>query len=194
MPKKIDKTGMQFGSWTVLHRVAGPVWLCRCKCGVERAIGSGSLTSGTSTKCASCKSRTHGMDGTKVYYIWAGMKQRCQNQKYHSFKYYGGRGIKVCDEWQRFESFYKDMGDVPEGMSLGRIDNDGDYSPENCRWETAKQQIRNRSNTTYITHQGETKSLAEWAEKIGIAHGTLKRRYQMGWTGDKLLQPLRRFE
>jgi hypothetical protein len=135
----------------------------------------------------SCGQKTHGMEGTHIYGIWAGMKQRCQNSKSNHYKDYGGRGIKVCQEWQGFEGFYSDMGDKPEGKTLGRIDNDGNYEKSNCRWETAKQQIRNRRVTVFLTHNGETKSMPEWAEIIGMNYRTLKSRYRNNKNASEIL-------
>jgi len=178
--KGFDRSGEKYGKWLVLAKSPSSSWFCRCECGREKVVSGSSLISGKSTGCASCHSKKHGMEGTRVYNIWAGMKQRCQNPKYHCYKLYGGRGIKVCDRWQNFEDFFADMGQPPEKMSLGRIDNDGDYEPLNCRWESQKQQIRNRSNTKLVTIDRVTLSLAEFAELQGVPYRIMKQRIRNG--------------
>lgn len=194
MPKFRDLTGQKFGSWTVLRwtKKVGQrqFWFCACECGTQKEVIGASLTKGVSRSCG-CKGKawctTHGMEGTRTYGIWAGMKQRCQNPKYHGYRRYGGRGIKVCKEWQSFEGFFADIGEAPEGRSLGRIDNNKDYEKSNCRWETPTQQQRNRSNTTYITYKGATRPLAEWGEMLGISHNAMKARRRLGWSIERLV-------
>lgn len=116
-----------------------------------------------------------------LYSVWSGMHTRCRNKNEPSYKYYGARGIKVCDRWAKFANFAKDMSDRPEGFSLGRIDGNGNYCPENCRWESAKQQARNKSNNRKISYLGETKTLAEWAEITKIYYATILYRLNNKW-------------
>ena len=131
---------------------------------------------------------THGMSKTRVYEIWASMRKRCHSPGGKTFQRYGTRGIVVCERWRAsFEAFYADMGEPPDGMSLERIDNNGPYAPENCRWATAKEQQRNRRNTIRLTLDGVTKPLAEWAEVIGISPITLSTRWKRGWTDQQIL-------
>ncbi len=118
---------------------------------------------------------------TPTYKIWSYMKDRCLNPNNQRFVSYGGRGITVCDRWLSFENFLADMGERPEGMSIDRIDNNKGYSLENCRWATNKQQQRNKANNKYITHAGETKSLADWADHYGIKYQRLNQRMFSGW-------------
>lgn len=180
MPKKIDISGNKYGDWLVIGRLVGSIWQCRCSCGAEVAVAGNMLTLGKSTRCKACASKKHGMEGSKIYNIWAGMKQRCQNPAHNSFERYGGRGIKVCEAWQKFEGFYADMGDPPEGHSLGRIDNDGDYDPSNVRWETPKQQIRNRSITKHYEYDGRKVTLGELADEKGMPVKILRTRIAAG--------------
>jgi len=113
---------------------------------------------------------------TRTYSIWASMLQRCSNMNCHKWSRYGGRGIKVCDRWHKFVNFLADMGEKPEGLSIDRIDNDGNYEPGNCRWATPKQQMNNSSKNTMITFDGKTQCLSAWAREIGIKKNNLSYR------------------
>lgn len=120
------------------------------------------------------------------------MRQRCQNKDAVAFEHYGARGISVCDRWEVFENFLSDMGWPPDGATLERIDNDGGYCPENCKWGTRKEQVRNRRVTVMYTHNNETLSLSEWAERFNLPYRTLWHRYTIaGKRGDELFAHLR---
>lgn len=132
--------------------------------------------------------RANGGKPTPTYNSWASMVQRCTDPNYHSFSKYGGRGVRVCDRWRTFVNFLADMGERPDGATLDRIDNDGDYEPGNCRWATPRQQSNNRRNTLMLTFRGETRPLTEWAEITGIRRHTIwERVHNMGWTAEKAL-------
>jgi len=121
----------------------------------------------------------HGMSGTRVYHIWAGMKSRCLNPKHCKYYMYGGAGISVCERWQSsFQNFYDDMGDPPSLQhSLDRYPNhSGNYEPGNCRWATKKEQMENTKRTRLVTMNGETHSLKEWSRILGIPYNTLSNR------------------
>ena len=113
----------------------------------------------------------------KIYMAWSNMKSRCYNPKATKYKDWGGRGIKVCDKWQKFSEFLKDMGpSYYDGLQLDRINNDGDYTPSNCRWVSRKNQSRNRRTSKFITLNGETKTLDEWTEISGLKPSTVRQR------------------
>jgi hypothetical protein len=161
LPNKIiDLTGKRFGRLVVLtlhperSRLGKARWACRCDCGGESIVCTNSLRSG-STKSCGCFAREmlailakrntkHGLYRSRAYNCWQHMKGRCFNARDRAYRWYGGRGITVCEHWLIFENFYADMGDPPPGMSLDRIDPNGNYEPGNCRWATAAEQLANR--------------------------------------------------
>lgn len=120
---------------------------------------------------------------TAEYRTWRRMIRRCESPKHNRYVRYGGRGIKVCKRWREsFDAFVDDMGPKPDGLSLDRIDNDGNYEPTNCRWATDEEQNRNRSITRQIAHDGKTQTLPEWAEETGVPWSVLDCRLRKGWT------------
>lgn len=154
--RPLDLTGQQFGSLTVLRRgqrkaaVGRHVyWLCRCACGKETEVRAGGLRGGQKT-CGCVVRRTHGMTGTKLHCVWHRMKSRCQRPRDVSYANYGGRGIRVCARWQKFENFYADMWpSYRPGLTIDRVNNDGNYEPSNCRWATHSEQMKNRRKWTW---------------------------------------------
>lgn len=124
----------------------------------------------------------HGMAKTKIYVTWANMKARCLNNAHPSYHHYGRRGITVCERWLDFKNFYADMGEIPEGMTLDRIDNNGDYSLENCRWADWHEQANNRRNNKFFEFEGIKLTLKEWSEKLELNHQTLLNRLRRGWS------------
>lgn len=119
---------------------------------------------------------------------WGQMISRCYDPNNHKYKSYGGRGIRVCDRWICRRLFIEDMGERPDGMTLNRIDNDGDYSPENCEWATYKEQSQNRRDNRRITFEGKTQCLTEWARQYGLNRTTLRRRLDSGWSIENALK------
>lgn len=123
-----------------------------------------------------------GYSSTKTYKAWCDMKQRCSNPKVDSYPRYGGRGIKVCARWRdSFENFLTDMGAAPPGMQIDRKNNDGNYTPSNCRWSTKHDQSKNRRTNRRLVIDGEKLCLADWAKRGGIYFGTILRRLELGW-------------
>ena len=119
---------------------------------------------------------THGMSNTREYHSWEKMKERCMNPRNIRYPRWGGRGIEVCDRWMRFENFIADMGECPEGYQLDRIDNDGNYEPENCRWASREEQMNNRSCCIYVEYEGRKQTIAQWARERGFKFQTLLQR------------------
>lgn len=195
--------GRRFGRLTVASSVEShkkySSWNCQCDCGESKVVIGFKLTSGSTRSCGCLRSETtiarnirHGLGHTPEYRTWSSMRARCGNPNYPDWKYYGGRGIKVCDRWLDFAVFYADMGQKPTAThSIDRIDNNGPYSPDNCRWATIQEQRRNRSNCICLTFNSETKCVSAWAETTGISAGLLRYRIQAGWSvADVLTRPV----
>lgn len=131
---------------------------------------------------------THGMTSSKTYRIWVLMRDRCCNQKSKDYPNYGGRGIKICEEWNRsFVCFLQDMGECPENMQIDRINNNGNYEKSNCRWTTLQINANNRRTCVYVDFNGKSQSIADWARETGIERKTLEYRIRTGWPVEKAL-------
>ena len=166
------------------------LYLCRCDCGVERTVVGSNLRTGTSKSCGCYKSEVtrsrkykHGRGlSDRTYRIWSAMRGRCNTRGNHKYYRYGGRGISVCGEWVDFPTFLRDMGEAPANMSIDRIDNDGDYTPSNCRWATASEQARNRSDNVWLEFDGRNMILSDWAIELNIDPSVLTKRFTRGWS------------
>lgn len=209
MGRFIDLTGQRFGRWTVL-RYAGfhnrqSFWECQCDCGKIKNVRSDHLRKGESKSCGCFRTEAtakrnaltktkHGMRGTRLYETWHSMKQRCSPScpKANYDRYYG-RGIRVCPEWEHnFEAFYKwalSHG-YDDSLSIDRIDNDGNYEPSNCRWVTEEVQANNRSSSRFITYNGETKTMAEWAKELNISYSILCSRLSRGKSLQEIIEEM----
>jgi hypothetical protein len=186
---KIDLTGKRFGKLIVIKRLERKnnqtgKWLCKCDCGGTNEVRTTDLTGGNTKSCGCLTTYKHGGTGTRLFHIWDNMKRRCGAAKNSSYKDYGGRGIRVCDEWLDFAVFkeWALLHGYAENLTIDRKDNNGNYEPDNCRWATMKEQGNNQRGNINITYNGETKTLKQWSEFLGIKYITLLFRIRYGWT------------
>ena len=191
---KKNLAGRTFGDWTVLrfsHRADNrqALWLCRCSCGTERAVRGPDLTNGRSTHCPECIKVAAGPHGRTLYKVWHNIRQRCENPEHRDWGYYGARGIEVCERWQVFANFYADMAPTYRpGLTVDRMNVDGPYAPDNCRWATRGQQARNKRNNRLITFCGRTAPLVEWAELLHLDYRLIQNRLnKLSWPVERAL-------
>lgn len=209
-----DLTGQVFGKLTVIERAEDYVsprgqrktqWLCECSCAEHnKVVVSGNhLRSGRSTSCGcfskeytTTRNTTHGDTKTRLYNIWSGMKKRCYNVNDPKYNNYGGRGIIICDEWKddfvKFKSWAFDNG-YQDGLTIDRINNDGNYEPSNCKWSNFVEQNNNRRSNKNITFNGETHNLKQWCNKLSLPYSPIQLRLARGWTiEDAFTIPIRK--
>lgn len=179
MSALIDITGNKYGMLTVIRRVENAPkgvarWECRCDCGNVAIVRGRNLKNGSVKSCGcligvSNKSRsTHGMSRTRLYQVWINIKARCYHESHPAYKSYGARGVKMCNEWlNSFEAFaeWSLSNGYRDELTIERVDNNGDYEPENCKWIRLGEQAKNRRSNIMITYQSETHNLSEWCEK-----------------------------
>ena len=206
MGKIKDMTGSKFGKLTVI-KFAGinknhlATWECLCECGNVAVVLGNSLRTGNTTSCGcvfkdnSKRWYRHGDSHNRLHNLWNGMIQRCSDVNSNTYHRYGGRGIKVCDEWLVYENFrdwaistgYDAF--APFGKcSLDRIDNEGNYEPSNCRWVSLSEQAKNKSNSRYFTYRGKTLTIREWSDETGIKYRTLVYRIDNNWDTDRVFK------
>ena len=182
-----DRTGERFGRLVAVARVGASKsrnvrWLCRCDCGSDVTVSSSALVAGATRSCgclrtdlASERKKTHGLSGTRAFKAWDNARRRCYQPKDKRFPKYGGRGIGMCQRWRDdFASFYEDMGECPPGMTIERIDVDGDYEPSNCKWADRNEQAMNRRSRVQMELNGEKLCLAEYCRRTGDSYSALK--------------------
>lgn len=174
----------RYGRLTLLEPLRGGKWKMRCDCGeVVTPVGA-SVRRGLTKSCgcfrrefSAKKATTHGQTGSKTYQTWQAMKRRCLNPNVAEFPLYGGRGIQVCERWRSFDNFLADLGEIPAGLSIDRINPNGNYEPSNCRLVDQTVQQNNRRNTHRVIFEGVECTLSEVMEKLGISRSTARRRF-----------------
>lgn len=211
--KKLITPGTRYSRWEVIQEsaprftsagIAMRQMLCRCDCGTVKIVNWRSLTSGISRSCGclrveitKARVTTHGHSRlgykTRTYEIWCGMIGRCNNAKHRQFCDYGGRGIKICERWLEYPNFLADMGEIPAGMSIDRINNDANYEPSNCRLATPSQQSRNTRRNHLVEFRGRTMPLVEACELAGVHYERVRMRLKAGWTLESAInKPIRK--
>jgi hypothetical protein len=187
--------GRRFGKLIVIsfshYHGTRQMYFVRCDCGRTNLSNGTDLRGGKINSCG-CgvigRGFRHGGRKSSEYQSWCAMKARCENPKTSNFASYGGRGISVCERWKHFPCFLADMGSRPIGLSLDRINNNGNYEPSNCRWATSSQQSSNTRVNVFITNHGETHTAQEWARITGIDISTICKRVKAGWSEDDILR------
>ncbi len=197
--------GKKYGLLTVLAEVERKgkdrrvLVRCDCVLATEKVVYFGNLQRGATTSCgcvhksissavAIALNTTHGLCKHRLYSTWGSMKKRCHDPKHKSYATYGGRGITVCERWQRFENFYADMGPTyKEGLTLDRKDNNKGYDPDNCRWATWSEQGKNRRTNLIATLNGRTQCVTAWCQELGVSINTVRSRLRVGKTPEQAL-------
>ena len=203
-----NMVGKQYGKLTVVREVDPYVapsggkhkkYECLCSCGKTAYVLKEYLTSGRQKSCGCLKKEngitTHGEIHTRLYRIWGNMCNRCTNPSNPAWHNYGDRGIKVCDDWLRYENFrdWANSSGYTENVTIDRIDNNKGYSPDNCRWADLITQANNKRNNHIIEYNGTSMTIAEWAVETGIPYKTLFNRFHLGWSAERALtQPMRK--
>lgn len=214
MSEKKDLTGLRFMHLLVLedagtNKYGRAKWLCKCDCGNYHTTLGKYLLNGDATSCGCRRAKflvnvtyrkqpVHGMSNTRIFQTWQGMRNRCNNPNDRAYRNYGGRGIKICKEWNDFMNFYHwaMANGYTDDLTIDRINNDGNYEPSNCRWADLKTQANNTRRNHYLTYKGKTKSMAEWADEKNIEYSTLRARINTyHWPVEKAIEtPVRKFK
>lgn len=193
--KRIDLTGQRFGRLVVLgysgHKKGQVIWECICDCGNTHLVPTTSLRGGRTRSCGCLNHqqkeqyRTHGESKTKLYHVYHAMLQRCYDTKFKFYHHYGGRGIRVCPEWQHYEPFrdWALSNGYEDGLSIEREDVNGNYTPDNCKWIPMSEQANNKRRTVHVEWDGETVTLRDLADQYGLERMILYCRIvKMGWS------------
>lgn len=199
MSRLLDFTGQRFGRLTALERVypersGNAIWRCRCECSNITDVRSNKLRSGRTKSCGCLaadlyreRHTTHGKTSSREYEAWCRMIQRCTNSNHSAYRNYGGRGIRICPQWAVFERFFEDVGERPHGMTLDRLDNNGDYEPDNVAWRSRFDQANNKRSNRLIWICGECRTLAQWLRKLGMNRSSFDKRLRRGWSEQRAL-------
>jgi hypothetical protein len=205
-----DETGKRYGRLVVIKRVenigSAGAFLCKCDCGNEKIVTGNSLRTGATKSCGCLLVEhakengkifvTHGLSRTRLHKIWMAMRARCSKPHNTSYFKYGARGIKVCDEWQDFMTFAKWAynNGYSDSLSIDRIDNNGNYEPNNCRWTDAVTQANNTRRNVFLLYHGEKKTMTEWCRELNVPVSRIKERLKKGWSVSDALEkpPLKR--
>lgn len=195
MPVLKDMTGQKFSELTVLKRDGSrggkALWLCLCSCGTLHETTGERLRNGQARSCG-CKQHSKKADpknSSRLHTIWKHMKERCNNPNCARYPHYGGRGIRVCPEWETFTVFYNWAihNGYKDNLSLERIDVNGNYCPENCTWITMQEQANNKTVTRYLSYNGETHNIAEWGRILNVNYRVIWNRKKLGWSDERTL-------
>ena len=195
MAKAFELIGKKFGLLTVVSRVdndqhGNTRWLCNCKCGNTAIVKATKLTCGRQVSCGCNRHRRNDKSRTRLYQIWRNMHGRCENPKRDHYDRYGGRGIEVCSEWKDFETFerWAIENGYAEDLSIDRIDVNGNYTPENCRWANRRQQCNNRSSNHLLEFRGTMYTIAQFAEKMNVPYHTIRNHIKAGWSTERMFE------
>lgn len=206
-----DLTGQKFNRLTVLGLSAKKsgrksYWVCQCECGNKKTVRSDVLKRGQTQSCGCLrdeksainviKNHKHKQSGTRLYHEWQHIKYRCNNPNSKNYSRYGGRGIKICEEWNNSFETFRDWAltnGYSDNLTIDRIDVNGNYEPSNCQWIVLAEQMHNRTTTIWVTHEGKTQNLTQWADELGFNRGTLNSRYnRSGMRPPELFNPVKK--
>lgn len=200
MSRLIDLTGKKFNRLTVVERAENAeggiaVWKCKCDCGNTTFVRGGNLKSGAVKSCGclrhEAQNKTHDMSKTRLYREWASIKSRCVYKSSKTFKSYGGRGITICDEWMNSFEVFRDWAlshGYADNLTIERVDNDGNYCPENCKWIPKKEQARNRRSCYSITYNGKTQNLVDWCNELNLDYKMIHNRiHKLSWNFERAI-------
>lgn len=207
-PLIVQHIGKQFGAIVAVkfsHIQHDQIWEFECGCGKHFLARLAAVKNGHTRSCGCLlkdvlirRNTTHGYAArdkqSHIYRVWKSMRKRCNNPKSKDFRLYGGKGVKVCSRWQDFKNFHDDMAaSYQPGLEIERLDSNGDYSPENCKWGTEREQALNTNRAHLVTFRGETLNLSLWAERFGLAYELLRQRLKAGWSMEESIsRPSRR--
>lgn len=196
--KFIDLTGEKFGKWIIVKRDVDTNnkrsrWICKCECGISRSVSSDRLISGRSLSCGCFKRRNYDKYGKerykRIHGIWRNMNYRCYNKKSKSYKYYGERGVTVCEEWKTVNPFveWAINNGYDDNLEIDRINPYGNYEPSNCRWITMVEQQNNKTDNVYLEYNGTTKTMAQWSKEYEIRQNVFRKRLLSKWPLERIL-------